>query len=399
MKKLLIVSFDLEVGGVERSLISLLHELENAPYQIDLFLYRHSGEFMEFIPKHVNLLPEIKEYTSFRKTIKTLFKESLYQLGTARLIAKFSAEIEGKKYALEEPGYRQMQNMWRRSLKYLPMIEGHYDTAVSYLWPHYTVAEKVTADNKAAWIHTDFSTVEVNPLRDEMMWKQFDSIVAVSESCRKAFISVYPLLTDRTCVVENMSSASGIQAEAEKMEAEEMEGTEFKIVTVARLSHAKGIDLAIEAVKLLEAEELNEFIWYIVGFGGEEDKLKQQIKAYGLESKIIFLGKKVNPYPYLKKADLYVQPSRYEGKAVTVTEAQIMGLPVLITNYATAASQVVHGETGWVTTLSPEGIAEGIKELKSNAALRKSLKKGCREYDFSPTKDISRFHELVGGNA
>lgn len=397
MKKLLIVSFDMEVGGVERSLISLLNELKDAPYIIDLFLYRHAGEFMELIPSHVNLLPEVKEYAAFRKSIKELLFEKNYKLGSARLRAKCKAGIQKIRYSLKEPGYRQMQEMWIRSLKHLPPLEGQYDLAVSYLWPHYTVLNKVDALRKAAWIHTDFSTVEVDLLQDEKMWKQFASIVAVSESCKNAFINVYPELQQKASVIENMASPKNIESEADRENASEMRKTGFKIITVARLSYAKGIDLAVEAVKILEAKGITDFTWYIVGYGGEEEKLVQLVESYGLEERIIFLGKKVNPYPYLKQADLYVQPSRYEGKAVTVTEAQIMKLPVLITNYATASSQVEHGKNGFITELSPEGLAEGIVQLKKNEILREHLKKECAVRNYSSTKDLESFHSLVRG--
>ncbi|SDN21984.1 glycosyltransferase [Alkalicoccus daliensis] len=397
MKKLLIVSFDLEVGGVERSLISLLNELKDAPYEIDLFLYRHTGEFMEFIPKHVNLLPEAQEYATFRKSIKEIFLERNFKFGQVRLAAKWNASMQKIYLSLNEPGYRQMQEMWLKSMRYLPDIQGDYDLAVSYLWPHYTVLNKVKAHKKAAWIHTDFSTVEVNLKRDKEMWQKFNSIVAVSESCKEAFVNVHPALKEKIIVIENMASPHSIELEAGKEISNEMDKGKFKIITVARLSYAKGIDLAVEAAGILKSKGRDDFTWYIVGYGGELDKLKKLVKDNDLEDHIIFLGKKINPYPFLKQAHLYVQPSRYEGKAVTVTEAQIMKLPVLITNYATAASQVHHGINGFITELSPKGIAKGIMLLKDNETLRTQLIKGCAEYDFSSAKHLDRFHSLVRG--
>ena len=74
-----------------------------------------------------------------------------------------------------------------------------------------------------------------------------------------------------------------------------------------------------------------------------EEELKELIAQNNLEDSFILLGKKTNPYPYMKACDLYVQPSRYEGKAVTVTEAKILGKPILITNYPTARSQIEDG--------------------------------------------------------
>ncbi|WP_144266702.1 glycosyltransferase, partial [Clostridioides difficile] len=118
------------------------------------------------------------------------------------------------------------------------------------------------------------------------------------------------------------------------------EDDSFKLVSVARLSHAKGIDNAVKALKLLHDRGLTNIKWYVVGYGGDEEMIRNIIKENNLEDSFILLGKKINPYPYIEACDLYVQPSRYEGKAVTVTEAQILNKPVLITNYPTAKSQV-----------------------------------------------------------
>ncbi|WP_141487170.1 glycosyltransferase, partial [Bacillus cereus] len=90
----------------------------------------------------------------------------------------------------------------------------------------------------------------------------------------------------------------------------------IKLITVARLSHAKGIDDAIYALRQL-LDQGYDIEWYIVGYGPQEAELKLLIDKLGLQDKFVLLGKKINPYPYIKACDIYVQPSRYEGKAVT----------------------------------------------------------------------------------
>ena len=66
--------------------------------------------------------------------------------------------------------------------------------------------------------------------------------------------------------------------------------------------------------------------------------IHDKIKESGMEDEVIILGKKANPYPYIKKCDIYIQPSRYEGKAVTVLEAQMLGKPVVITDFPSSDS-------------------------------------------------------------
>jgi len=361
-------------------------------------LYKHSGDFLSYIPENVCLLQEIPEYATFRKSIKEIIKEKYFRISKARIKSKFNAEFKGKLSKISEPGYMQMQLMWKYSLPYLPRMQKVYDVAISYLWPHYFVAEKVQAKVKIAWIHTDFSSVETDEKIDVQIWDHFHHIIAVSEECKNAFTRKYPSLQRKVTVMENIQSPSFIRSQAEDTSDLVMANdSRFKIITVARLSHAKGIDLACDAMKILIDDYNMDIAWYIVGYGGDETQIQAFIKKHHLEKNVILLGKKINPYPYMKAADIYVQPSRYEGKAVTVGEAQILGKPVLITNYPTAKSQVTHGQNGHICELSAIGIAKGIRTLIENELLRKTLSANCFEQDFSNTSELEKLYKYING--
>lgn len=391
MSNILIASFDMEIGGVERSLLNMLENFDYKNNHVDLMLYRHTGDFLKLLPEHINLLSESPAYRTFRMTIWQLFKNRQISLGIARLKARYRAN----KSESAEVGYKQMQYMWNFSLPYLPKHEKAYDVAISYLWPHYFVAEKVEAKTKVAWIHTDFSAVEADMELDIQMWNKFDYIVAVSIDCRRTFIKKYPCLTNKVIVIENISSPDVIKTLAkEKLDHPLTMDHRFKIITVARLSYAKGIDQAIKALRLLKNKGY-KIAWYVVGYGGDEQMLRELIKKCHLEEDFILLGKKENPYPFMKVADLYVQPSRYEGKAVTVKEAQIIGKPVLITNYSTAKSQVQDGIDGVICNLSMEGIAQGIESLYNNEVLRKKLSTTCQSKNYANTDELEKLYELL----
>lgn len=390
MKQVLVASYDMEVGGVERSLISMLNNFDYEHYQIDLMLYSHTGDFMSLLPPQTNLLDELMPYKTFRMTIKETIKSKQLFIGIARMLAKYKA----RKVKATEKGYQQMQFMWKYALPFLPKLSKEYDIAISYLWPHYFVAEKVKAKTKIAWIHTDFSTVETNVQMDLNMWGKFDYIVAVSEQCKQAFINKYPTLEKKTIVIENITSPDLVQTLAkEKIEQKMYCDHRFKLVTVARLSHAKGIDRAVRALRILKDRGYN-FAWYIVGYGGDENEIRNLIIKNDLEDDFILLGKKINPYPYMELADLYVQPSRYEGKAVTVGEAQVLAKPVLITDYPTAQSQVLNGFDGVICEQSIKGIADGIENLYNDSRLRKHLSTNCKQTDYHNTKELEKLYQL-----
>lgn len=396
-KKILIATFDMEVGGVERSLITLLENFDYENYDVDLLLYRQTGDFMSLIPKKVNLLPEIREYTTFRKTIKETIIEGHIFIGLARVIAKLKTNIYQRIKRLDEPGYYQMQLMWRNALSFLPNLNKEYDVAISYLWPHYFVADKVVAKKKIAWIHTDYSTVETDVSTDIKMWDRFDHIIAVSDACKNSFLKKYNKLDQKVKVVENILSGDFIK----KMSREKCENImerdkRFKILTVARLSHAKGIDNAVKALKILKESGYLNLAWYIVGYGGDEGYINELIIKNNLRNEFILLGKKINPYPFMKECNLYVQPSRYEGKAVTVTEAMILGKPILITDYPTAHSQVNPGVDGYICHLSSHGLAEEIEKLYNQKNLLENVIRNIKEKDYSNSYELEKLYSLIG---
>ena len=170
---------------------------------------------------------------------------------------------------------------------------------------------------------------------------------------------------------------------------------EFNLLSVARFSPAKGIDNAVKALRLLHDRGFKDIKWYVVGYGGDEQMIKDLIKENDLEDSFILLGKKTNPYPYMKECDLYVQPSRYEGKAVTVGEAQILCKPVIITNYSTANSQVNNNFDGYITELSIEGIANGIEKLYKDKEFRDKLIKNCMTMDYGNSYELDKLYKIL----
>ena len=114
-----------------------------------------------------------------------------------------------------------------------------------------------------------------------------------------------------------------------------------------------------------------------------------------MEDHVIILGKKENPYPYIKACDLYVQPSRYEGKAVTVREAQMLCKPVVITRYATSASQLEEGVDGVIVPLDNEGCAEGIVRLLKDSEKMKQLSTACAKREYTNAREVEKIYKLI----
>lgn len=395
-KNILITVYNLEIGGIERSLINMLESFDYDRYNIDLFILHHTGEFFGLIPDKVNILPEISSYSIFRKPIRQSIKEGHYFSSVIRILSKGLAKIKAKLRKLEEgPGYIQMQLTMKYSQIILPKLKKKYEIAISYAWPHDVVINKVDANKKIAWIHTDYSTLEIDNKLDLKMWGKFDHIAAVSEECMNSFLTQYPSLKDKVIVIENITSPEFIRRMATEIEINNPKKETFNILSVGRLSYVKGFDLAVCALRSLHNKGYTNLKWSIVGYGGYEAKLKELINENNLENHFILLGKQTNPYPYIKSCDLYVQPSRYEGKAVTVGEAQILAKPVLITNYPTAKSQIRNHLDGLICELSVQGIADGIETMYLDTELRARLSSYCEGVEYQNSGELNKLYELV----
>ena len=114
-----------------------------------------------------------------------------------------------------------------------------------------------------------------------------------------------------------------------------------------------------------------------------------------MEDTVIILGKKENPYPYIKACDIYVQPSRYEGKAVTVCEALLLNKPVVITDYPTARSQIKNGFDGIIVPLDNQGCANALAEIMTDKELLNRLVENMKKTDYSNESEIDKLYELI----
>ncbi|MGE7602899.1 glycosyltransferase [Peribacillus sp. NPDC097675] len=395
-KKILITSFDLAIGGVERSLIGLLNQIDYNKYDVDLLLFKHEGEFLSLIPDGPTLLPEEPSYTTFRKSIHQIMKDGFYPIAISRIIAKYTGLFHGKVKKVEEPGYLSIQYGWEFSNRLLPKLNKEYDVAIGFLWPHHFIADKVKAKKKIGWIHTDYSNIYINEKIEKKMWRKLDEIVAVSEECSQRFLNIFPDFKDKTTVIENILSPEFIKKQAQVENPKEITKVLGKtiLLTVGRLTHAKGLDEAIRACKKL-VDDGFDIEWYVVGYGPLENQLRTLIKNLEVEKQFILLGKKTNPYPYIKACDIYVQPSRYEGKAVTIREAQVLGKPVVLTDFPTAKSQAVNGFDALITDCGQDGIVEGLREIINNDVFRKKLVSNVLSKDYGNENEINKIYGLM----
>lgn len=389
----------MEIGGAETALVGLLNALDPARVDVDLFLYDHRGEMMQFIPEWVNLLPQIPKYSVLERPIVELVKRGFWGIAAARMWAKRISKVAYKRSGSKLENYGGIDKMSKCTTPLLPKINQSvtYDLAISFLTPHRIVAEKVKAKKKIAWIHTDYTRVWVDAEEELKVWQKYDYVASISSDVTNTFLQVFPSLAPKIVEIENILSPAFVRkrAELEDTDKEIHHEGAITLLSVGRFSDAKNYDNVPDTCKRLIGKTKSNIKWYIIGYGGDEALIRQKIKEAGMEEHVILLGKRSNPYPYIKACDIYVQPSRYEGKSVTVREAQMLCKPVVVTNYPTAPSQIHSGIDGVIVPMDNEGCAHGLAEVICDKSLQARIIAHLKTHDYGNESEVEKIYTLI----
>ncbi|SFL10904.1 Glycosyl transferases group 1 [Paenibacillus sp. 1_12] len=389
-KSVLFVMNNLNCGGAEKALISLLETMDYASYEVDLFLLKHEGLFLNKIPEQVHLLEEPAEYKYFDMPIKQALVACLRK---GRLDVVLSRLRAGYIFKSEKNKARSEQMVWKYISKSLKSINKQYDIAVGYLEknPIYFCVDHVTANKKLGFIHNDYDKLGMDHILDMQYFDKLDHLVTVSEECGNVLKNRFPLYKHKVRVMYNIVSPAAIH----KLSLEEvnMKDEEIKLVSVGRLNRQKGFELAVETCKEL-VQSGYKVKWYIIGEGEERAMLERLIKVNSLQGIFNLLGIKENPYPYIKEADIYVQPSRFEGKSIAIDEAKILHKPIVITNFSTAKDQITNNENGLIVGMNAASLSIGIQTLIDNEPLRKHLVFNLSKEQLGTESEIHKLYEL-----
>ena len=389
----------MHLGGAEISLIGLLQALDPQKVDMDLFVYSHEGDLMKLIPGYVNLLPEDKTWSMFEKSLKEVFLSGEFKIGFARLRNKYLSKVY-----MKQPNHNPLgagcSYLGFEVSKVLPDVNPSvtYDLAISFLTPHNFVIDHVKAHKKICWIHTDYTRVGVVAELEKWVWEQYDYISSISPEVTKTFLQVFPSCRRKVIEIENILSPIFVRHRAEEIVVDwggVKDEKTFRVLSVGRFCEAKNYDNIPDITRRLIENGCN-IKWYIIGFGTDEPLIRQKIIEAGMQDHVIILGKKENPYPYIKACDIYVQPSRYEGKSVTVREAQMLCKPVVVTNYSTANSQVLDGVDGVIVPMDNEGCAKGLAAFILDEAKQSKIVEYLKTHDYGNVNEVNKIYNILG---
>lgn len=376
-KRVLIIGITMAAAGSEKSFLSFAsHAIDYNRYDVDLLLAKREGDFLDRVPKEIRVLDMGEMGELFLLDKKNAFplivKYGMYK-NPFRIFSLLPYIVKKIVGGSSESAAFAAHRIWMNLMKTMPALEERYDIALAY-WGDRTMfymVDKMKADQKIAWLHFDYG----KPPRENVLYEKYfsacDRVITVSKEIENSLKKALPHIASKVLTVENIIDEKEILKLSEESANFGDDFSGIRIVTMGRICDQKGYDLAVPAIARLKKEGYS-VKWYILGRGNAEEEraLSDLIERYRAEECISILGIRKNPYPYIKKADIYMQPSRHEGKPISVEEAKILCKPILVTNYTSAREQLENGNFGVITEISSDGIYSGLKILLDDEALR-----------------------------
>lgn len=392
-KKVLFIIGTLQSGGVSKSMVSLLNAWDRNKYDTSLLLCCKEGDvFSKYLPNNVKIIysPIIEHVMGGFSSARWLLLHGhiLFSFGVLLrlLLSRVSKSLSGELIA-----------------KMMPVVSHeHYDLIVDYGGQQllYYMVNKLRASRKVTFFHNDYSKWSYYYNADKRYYPTVDRIYSISRICVDALKQYFPNCADKVSIMENISSPCIIQAQAKEIKDDlRLMIQDFKnnrniiLCTVAHFCRRKGGDFAIEAAEMLKTKQI-KFKWLFVGKVLEDD-LFESIKEKGLDENMIFVGIQSNPYPYMKLTDIYVQPSRYEGKSISLDEAKILCKPIVVTNFSTVGDQFENRQNATICEMSGKAVANAIIELINDTTLQESYREYLETHLIDNSSEVNKLYKYL----
>lgn len=342
----------MEMGGVEKVILSLLNNLDQNKFEMTVCLNINQGELRNDFPPHVRKVFLTKGREDFSDN------QFLQKIQLLRRKMKLQ-ELKKKPHLVDED-----------------FLNEEYDIEIAPTYNDYEFVLASTNKNskKIGWLHSDISLEVFNSFREDIVKNllQFDYIIYGSRQCKAVLDEKYPDLTFPPGeIILNAIPIEEIKTKAQAFIPEKPDVPLF--VSVGRLHFRKGYHTLLEAHKKLLMAGFPHHI-EIIGDGEDFQKLSSRIKELEVQNSFKLMGLKMNPYPHVKNADFYIMPSESEGWPLIIAETLLLQKPILATAVGGVPELISHKKTGYLTPYSEEGLYAGMKAFLTDKALISSIK-------------------------
>ncbi|MCL2171280.1 MAG: glycosyltransferase [Defluviitaleaceae bacterium] len=382
MRDILIVTNTMGRAGAETALISLLGRLDYTRARVSLLAIIPRGEMFARLPSEVIRL---NRRVSQKPVLGIFAAISLASLIIWRLIRhlQYLPYMAKNAFMQIRRGKLRLDKLfWLLLAKTTPPQKARYDLAIAFMEgaATYYVAERAQAAKKLAFVHVNYEKAGYLKELDLPFYQKMDFVCPVSQSLKTALCQIFPNMTDKIFVFPNIVDIAGIRARAGQGVGFDDDFGGIRILTIARLHPQKGIDAAIAAFAQINRPNIK---WYIVGEGTQRRKLEKLIQKHKLEGRFVLLGAKENPMPYISQADIYIQPSRYEGFCLALLEAIILGKACIATDFDGLPDLLENNTDAIIIPFGAKNIAKALSDLIENSSRRAELAKAAAAKNIS----------------
>lgn len=376
--KLLFLIESLSGGGAEKVLSTLIQHLDYNRFEVSLCCISNVGKYRETILSNIH-------YTS---------------------ILPNSSKLKGWKLFTYKLKYHLIHKWLPLKWVYQWFIPNHADVEIAFVEGYATKLMAHSTNKKAkkiAWIHIDLEkyhwtqSIYNNRTEEEKTYQQYNQLITVSETAKEAFLREFKnVKTPIKTLYNPINSLEIIQKSKLSINIPTKTTNTIRCISIGRFTTQKAYDRLLRIIDQLIIEKYSVELW-LLGDGEQRELLETYIKKNHLENIVTLWGFQDNPYAYLAQCDLFVCSSISEGYSTAVTEALILGLPVITTNCSGMHELLKNGECGIITENSEEALYIGLKQLLDNPSLlqhyrHKAIERGK---DFSLQKLIEPIEKLL----
>jgi len=364
----------MEMGGVEKVVLSMLQNLDKKKFDFTICLNINQGELRDSFPSDI------------RKVYIAKGKEDLSKNRFVRNLQLVKRKLLLEK-AEKDPKIADS------------LLNEKYDVEIATTYSIYKTVLNSTNKNskKIAWLHSDLTLEGFDPYREEIFknMQQFDYIIYGSQQCKDSLEEKFPEVNFPPGeVVLNAIPIKEIKEKSSEFIPQREEIPTF--ISVGRLHFRKGYKTLLEVHKKLLDDGFAHKI-EIIGDGEDYEELLSRSKELNVEKSFMLLGTKLNPYPFVKNSDFYIMPSESEGWPLIIAETLILKKPVLATNVGGIPEMIDHDKTGYLVEYSQEGLYEGMKKFLTDKELIKKIEKNLEniEEKFDSKKIFTAVEKII----
>lgn len=356
--KVLFRQRSMEMGGVEKVILSMLNGLDREKFDMTICLNINQGDLRNEIPPHVKKVSIASGKEDFSKNSiiqKLQLAKRKFKLDKAQKNPKIADAVLKDQFDVEiAPTYATFSSVLNSSNK---------------------------NSKKIGWFHSDITLPKLQPLVPEILKQipQFDYFIFGSQQTKDILIETYPTIK----IPENQVIRNAIPIEELKKKSKEFvpQFPEKPIfVSVGRLHSRKGFHKLMEAhAQLLKAGFDHQII--IIGDGEEKTNLKKQAQELGVTESFQLLGSLLNPYPYVKNADFFILPSESESWPLIIADSLILQKPIISTNVGGIPEMIAHDKTGFLVNYEVEEMHDAMKKFMTEPKYVEKIKENLTDIE------------------